>query len=227
MPDFTEEFLKDYGPQISAQLASTLGIREDVAQQLIPLVVPMILGGLKRQMQQHGGTDTQARAQRVNHILDKYGSSSVLDHIGEEFQSRAGTKTPDPRLGGLLGESGVQAAAMLSQQFNMDKTTAMKLIVMLTPIILGALTHKRDRSGKGTRGIAALIDQDGDDQILDDVAGFLMGRLLSSAGSPRSGEGGGGLLGSVLKEVMQPRCRQCGRPVDSGMTFCPGCGSRL
>ncbi len=35
----------------------------------------MILGGLKKQKDNHGGEE------RVDHILNKYGSSSVLDDI--------------------------------------------------------------------------------------------------------------------------------------------------
>lgn len=220
---FIEEFLKDYGSEVSGELSSNLGIDQDTALQMIPVVAPMILGGLKRQMEQHGGRNKKARANRANHILNKYGSASVLDHIGDEFHSRSRDRNPDPRLGGLLGESGVQAADTISKQFNLDKGTAMKLIVMLAPIILGALTNKRDKGRVGSRGIAALIDQDGDDHILDDVAGFLL-QGLSGSGSKSER---GGLLDGLLKGVMQPRCRRCGRPVDSSMEFCPGCGSRL
>lgn len=221
MTSFIEEFLKDYGPEVSEQMSSTLGIDQDIALRMIPVVAPMILGGLKRQMEQHGGRNKRARADRVNHILNKYGSASVLDHIDEEFSSRSRQRNPDPRLGGLLGESGVQAADTMSRRFNVDKGTAMKIIVMLTPIVLGALTNKRDKGGIGSRGIAALIDQDGDDSILDDVAGFLL-QELSGSDSQRSS-----LLGDLLSGIMQTRCRKCGRPVDSSMTFCPGCGSRL
>ncbi|MBU7041626.1 MAG: DUF937 domain-containing protein, partial [Theionarchaea archaeon] len=180
MVDFLEEFLKQYGGDVSKQLSSTVGIKQETALEMIPVVAPMILGGLKRQMEQHGGSDEQARAARVNHILNKYGSASVLDHVGEELQAKAGVRKPDPRLGGLLGDSGIQAADMMSSRFNIDKGTAMKIIVMLAPIILGALSQKRDAGGAGQRGSAALIDQDGDDQILDDVEGLLFQKLRGS-----------------------------------------------
>ena len=222
MTDFIEEFLKDYGPEVSSQLSSSLGIDRDTALQMIPVVAPMILGGLKRQMEQHGGQDKKARADRANHILNKYGSASVLDNIGGEFYTRSREKNPDPRLGGLLGDSGVQAADVISSKFKLDKGTAMKLIIMLAPIILGALSNKRDKGRIGSRGIASLIDQDGDDSILDDVAGLLLQRLVSSSDTRE----GGGLLG-LLDEMMQPRCPKCGRTIEKGMKFCPECGSRL
>jgi len=232
MADFIEEFLKDYGRDVSKQASSNLGIKQDVILQMIPVVAPMILAGLKKQMAQHGGSDQKARADRVNHILNKYGKASVLSDMDKELAMSAKEKKPDPRLGGLLGESGVQAADMMSNRFNIDKGMAMKLIVMLAPMILGALmlapmilgalTNKRDKGGVGTKGIASLIDQDGDDQIIDDVAGMLFKSLDSSRSSS-----GGGILGSLLSEVMQPRCQKCGSTIESKMKYCPECGSRL
>ncbi len=179
------------GPEVSNQLASTLGLDANTASQILPQVAPMILGGLKRQMEERGG------APRVDHILNKYGSASVLDDIGGLFGMQAENQNPDPRLGGLLGESGVQAANLLSQNLNLDRNTAMKIIPMLAPIILGFLTQKRDAGGAGSQGISALIDQDGDGNVLDDVAGFFM-RGLGGGQSSQTGGLLGGLLGAVM-----------------------------
>jgi hypothetical protein len=193
MPNFIEELMGSLGPEVSSQLSSTLGIDANTASQILPQVAPMILGGLKRQMEERGG------APRVDHILNKYGSASVLDDIGGLFGMQAKSQKPDPRLGGLLGESGVQAANLLSQNFNLDSNTAMKIIPMLAPIILGFLTQKRDAGGAGSQGIAALLDQDGDGSVLDDVAGLFM-RGLGGGQSPQ--QAGGGLLGDLLGAVM-------------------------
>ena len=100
MADFTTEFMKTMGPQVSTQLAGTLGIKKQTASQLVPSVLPLIMGGLKRQM------DTRGGAERANHILNKYGSASVLDGIGDLFAAKAAESNPDPRLGGLLGDAG-------------------------------------------------------------------------------------------------------------------------
>jgi hypothetical protein len=187
MSDFATEFMKSMGPQVSTQLAGTLGIKKQTASQLIPSVLPLIMGGLKRQM------DTRGGAERANLILNKYGSPSVLDGIGDLFASKAAEKTADPRLGGLLGEAGVSAASTLAGKFKLDSGTIMKAIVMLAPIILGYLSRKRDQGGLGAGGIGALIDRNGDGSILDDVAGF-----LGSSGGLPGGGGAGGLLGGLL-----------------------------
>jgi hypothetical protein len=47
-------------------------------------------------------------------------------------------------------------------------------------------------------GIANLIDQDGDGDILDDVAGFFMRGLAGGQGPQQAG----GLLGSLLGAVL-------------------------
>lgn len=185
MADFATEFMKSLGPQVSSQLAGSLGIKKQAANQLLPSVLPLIMGGLKRQMETRGG------AERANHILNKYGSASVLDDLGGLFSSKAAEANPDPRLGGLLGDAGVNAASTLAGRLKLDQGTIMKAIVMLAPVVLGALSRKRDQGGLGASGIGALIDQNGDGSILDDVAGFLV------QGLGRSGGQGGGLLGGL------------------------------
>ncbi len=184
MDEFTAEFMKQFGPDVTRNLSTTLGLKPKAARQVAPAVIPMILGGLKRQMQTQGGPD------RLNHILNKYGSADVLDRIDEEMSTRAQQADPDPRLGGLLGDSGVQATQAIGQRFGIDPQKLMGLIPMLAPLILGALSRKRDRGGSGLEGLASMIDRDGDGDILDDIGGFLSRGLDSG--------GGGGLLGGLL-----------------------------
>jgi hypothetical protein len=191
MASFVDEFMKSMGPEVSRQLSRQLGISKRTAAQLIPQVAPLILGGLKRQKDEQGG------APRVDHILNKYGDPGVLDHIGELFADKAREKNPDPRLGGLLGESGVEAANMMSKQYKMDQGTAARLIPMLAPIVLGFLTRKRDQGGSGSSGIASLLDHDGDGSVLDDVAGFLM-QGMAGGGGRRQGNVLGSLIGGLF-----------------------------
>ena len=188
MADFVSEFMEQFGPDVSRQLSSNLGLKQSAATQLIPQVIPMILGGLKRQMETQGG------AERLDHILNKYGSEDVLDQIGDVMSAKAQQANPDPQLGGLLGQSGVQASEMIGQKFGLSSQKAMSLIPMLAPLVLGALSRmKNQQGGAGLDGIASLIDRDGDGSILDDIAGFLLPAL---GGETSTGKGG--LLGSLL-----------------------------
>ena len=97
MANIAQEFMKSLGPEVSTQLAGSLGIKKQTATQIIPEVLPLILGGLKRQM------ETRAARTGRTIILNKYGSASVLDGIGDLFAEKAAEKKPDPKLGGLPG----------------------------------------------------------------------------------------------------------------------------
>lgn len=167
MSDFLGYFMSAGGSEAVSQLSKQLGIKKNVAAQIVPQVVPMILGGLKKQKDEKGGQP------RVDKILNKYGSADVLKDIAGILSSRAADKKTDASLGGLLGSAGLQATDVLSQKFKIDASTAQRIIPMLAPIILGALTKKRDAGGAGSGGIADLLDSDGDGSILDDITGFL------------------------------------------------------
>ncbi|HQU72894.1 MAG TPA: DUF937 domain-containing protein [Calditrichia bacterium] len=193
MSGFVDDLLGSMGPEISRQLSSSLNIDPKQAAGLIPAVAPLILGGLKRQSENFGGQD------RVDHILNKYGSPDVLGNLSDLFAQKKNDNTVDATLGGLLGDSGVQASNMLANQFNLDSSTASRIIPMLAPVILGFLTQKRDQGGMGSSGVSSLLDQNGDGSILDDVAGFLLkGVFGGSGGSSSSGGGLGGMLGGLL-----------------------------
>lgn len=191
MSGFVDEFMSTYGSKVSRDLSKSTGIKKGLLKKIIPHIAPLILSGLKKQKDERGGTD------RVDHILNKYGSSSVLDDIAGLFAAKSKESSPDPRLGGLLGESGIEATNQISNKFNISSDLATKLIPMLAPVILGALTKKRNQQNVGSSGIGALLDQDGDGSILDDVAGFIIGGLGKS-GRKKSGGLLGGLLGSLL-----------------------------
>jgi len=186
MAAFIDEFMKTYGPEVTRQMSASFDLDQDTVQKLIPQLAPLILGGLKRQKDDRGGDA------RVNHILNKYGDQSVLDNIRDLMASKASASSVDANLGGLLGSmGGVQAAQVLGKSMNIDASKIMKMIPALAPLILGALTRRRDTGGGGISGIGSLLDANGDGSIIDDVAGFLI------KGTASQGKGKG-ILGSLL-----------------------------
>lgn len=193
MANFVDEFMKNYGPEVTSQLSSNLGIDQTTVRKLIPQLAPLIISGLKKQKDERGGEA------RIDHILNKYGDQSALDNIKDLVASKVSDSSADANLGGLLGTGGgVQAAQALGQSMNIDASKIMKMIPALAPIILGALSRKRDSGGAGISGIGSLLDADGDGSILDDVAGFVL------KGGASQGKGKG-MLGSLLGGLFRPR----------------------
>jgi hypothetical protein len=194
MANFIDEFMKTYGPEVTRQMSSNFNVDQGTVQKLLPQLAPLILSGLKRQKDDRGGEE------RVNHILNKYGDSSVLNNIKDLVASRASDTNTDANLGGLLGTGGGNLAAQaLGKQMNIDSSVIQKMIPALAPLILGALTRKRDTSTSGISGIGSLLDADGDGSIIDDVAGFLM----KGGGSGTTQTKGKGILGSLLGGILR------------------------
>ena len=75
MPNLIEDFIGSLGPEVSQKLSKKTNLDEGTIQNLLPVVMPMILGGLKKQKDERGGEA------RVDHILNKYGSSSALNNM--------------------------------------------------------------------------------------------------------------------------------------------------
>jgi len=162
-------------------MSGNFNVDQGTVQKLLPQLAPLIIAGLKKQKDTRGGDE------RVDHILNKYGDSSVLDNIKGLIANKAQEQDVDPNLGGLLGDAGgIQAAQVLAKNMNVDASTIMKMIPALSPLILGALTKKRDTTARGISGVGAMLDADGDGSILDDVAGFLM-----KGGTSRTQSNGG------------------------------------
>jgi hypothetical protein len=194
MANFIDEFMKSYGPEVTRQMSSNLNVDQGTVAKLIPQLAPLIISGLKKQKDERGGDE------RVNHILNKYGDSSVLNNIKDLISSKVSDSSTDANLGGLLGTSGgALAAQTLGKQLNVDSSLIQKMIPALAPLILGALTKKRDTSSSGISGIGSLLDADGDGSIIDDVAGFLL------KGGSTSTTKGKGILGSLLGGILRKR----------------------
>jgi hypothetical protein len=82
MANFIDEFMKTYGPEVTKHMSSNLNVDQGTVQKLIPQLAPLILSGLKRQKDDRGGE------QRVDHILNKYGDSSVLNNIRDLISAK-------------------------------------------------------------------------------------------------------------------------------------------
>ena len=67
MAEFVNEFMMQFGPDVSLQVSANLGLTPKAARQ----VIPMILGGLKRQMETRGGGGSEGRGVLLGSLLGR------------------------------------------------------------------------------------------------------------------------------------------------------------
>ena len=183
MSDFISNLLGNLGGGAADKIGNSLGIDPKIIMAAIPIIAPMILGGLKNQSANNGGQD------RVDHILNKYGDPNVLDNVDGHIDETVKKDNFDSNLGGLIGNSGSQVTDVLTNKFNLDAGTASKIIPMIAPLIMGYLSKSKSENPEGSTGFASFLDQNGDGSVVDDVVGFFSGKdkncLLYTSPSPR------------------------------------------
>ena len=78
----------DQQEQTAAALSQKMGIGKGIAKQLLPMLVPIILGKLMKKGRQDTGTQT--RSGGIGAILDRNGNGSIIDDIAGMVLSRGG-----------------------------------------------------------------------------------------------------------------------------------------
>jgi hypothetical protein len=188
-----DELQQTHGSEIQRVLTQQLGLSPQQAAGALNKVGPLILGALKR--------DKDLRGE--DHVAGKVQQFGSVD-LSDPGATMSGAHAGDTDLGGLLGGKGNQASQQLAQHLGISTGTAMKIIPMLAPLIIGMLMKKGGGvpggtpgtgGGGGLGGLASILDRDGDGQILDDL-GALFG------GGPGSNKAGclSAILGGMLNK---------------------------
>ena len=186
---FLDDLYQEHGQSVQQRVSTELGIPADKAARALPTVAPIILAGLRREMDKGGPAHIESRITDLN-------NNGIPD---------------DEEVGGLLGGKGKEASALMANQLGISGAAASKLIPMLAPIIIGMLMKKgggaaggpagAGGAGGGLGGMAAILDRNGDGSILDDLSGLIskggVGDLLATGGAGKSG-----CLGSILGMLM-------------------------
>ena len=187
------------------QLSQTIGADEQQTRQAALAALPLMLGQLQRNASTPQGAQALAGALDRDHdggLLDNLGP--LLGMLGGG--AAAGGAAPASRAldaGGILGHifGGRQPAVEegVARASGLDRGQVMRLLMMLAPIVMSALARQRRQGGAdaaqlpdllgsaaqdaqrqapgGLMGaLSGLLDRDGDGNMLDDLAGGLLGR---------------------------------------------------
>ncbi|HZF41122.1 MAG TPA: DUF937 domain-containing protein [Blastocatellia bacterium] len=169
------------------QISQQLGAGEDETDSAIQSALPMLLGGLANKSASQSGASSLLAA------LDRDHDGSILDDLGGflgDYLSGRGQ--------GILSHIfGAQEGAVergVSQASGLDLSKVGPLLLMLAPIVMGALGRARREEGIGagdlprelgsaaqqTGGdqgllgaLSSMFDMNRDGSVVDDIAGML------------------------------------------------------
>jgi hypothetical protein len=176
--DMAQQYL---GQNEVAQISQQLGINPALAQTAIAAALPMIVGGMARHAANPEVADVIQEAARAH--------QDVPDDVGSVLQAGPPADVSDG--GGLLGrifgqhrdtvQQGVQQASGL------DSEKAKKLLMMLSPVVLGVLARHQFGGQNATQAnpgaIAGTLQQEAQTaQRQSPHLGGVLGNILGAMG---------------------------------------------
>ena len=176
------------------QLSGAIGASKDQTARAVSAAMPVLLEGLTRNASSGAGASSLLGA------LDRDHDGSILDDLAGYLGGGAtGAVAGDAILGHILGNRRRGVENGISRASGLDPAAVAKLLMMLAPIVMGAL-GKAQRSGGLDAGglfsmlegqqkrsqqaapdafgaLSKMLDADGDGSALDDVADLGTGLL--------------------------------------------------
>ena len=182
------------GQMIIQGASSQLGQDTNKTQSALSAAIPMLMGALKK-----NASDPNKASGLMDALMNKHDGSlldNVMDIFGGGNVNEEVVEDGDKILGHVLGEKKEVVAAAISKQNGIDMGSAMNILKMAAPIVMGMLgkqtreqqvsnpTDLTNNIGSMLGGnketeqhssfIEQILDADGDGSIVDDL--FNMGK---------------------------------------------------
>ncbi len=190
MSDLSSLLNSSIGKSLINVVTSKMGANPEQAQSALGATMPMILSALAKNASSADG------AKGIFDAIMKKHDGSILDNLDEAVTQDEVVEDGGGILGHIFGDKTEKVAGAVSQSSGMDLSSAMNIMKMAAPVIMGYLGRQTRQNNvsnpmdisnilSGMLGgqqaatrhqsfIEKLIDQDGDGSIMDDIAGMGM-----------------------------------------------------
>ncbi len=206
MPSLLDELESQFDDRAIGQIGQQLGVDHQTAAASVKAALPMLLGSLTRQ-----GSTEQGAAGLLS-MLDRDGDGSIMDDVMGYLSNGGGSTGAASKAGGgtldiFFGNRSDAVAKTLGNSTGMNSGSAMKLLAMLAPVVMGMLARQKSKQGFDLGGLTkalageknnlearmpgggdllgSLLDSDGDGSITDDLAEKGLGILKGFLGGGR------------------------------------------
>ncbi|MCF6168961.1 DUF937 domain-containing protein [Lutibacter sp.] len=194
----------DIGKTLISGASKQLGQNKTQTSSALSAAIPLILGAMKN------NASTPQGAEGLLKAISKKHDGGILDNLGGALENRDVLSDGSGILGHVFGGKEQNVAQAVSAKSGMDLGSAMNLLKMAAPVIMGVIGKQSKQQnindsngigdllggllGNGAQKeqslVTQLLDADGDGSAIDDLIGM-------ASGSKNKG-GLGGLLGGLF-----------------------------
>lgn len=179
-------------------ISQQVGADQDATAKAVSAALPMLVSALAKNSANEGGAASLLGA------LDRDHDGSILDDVGGFLGQGGNSSMGGAILGHMLGGRQSNAESAIGKASGLDAGQVSQIMAMLAPLVMGALSKKKQEGGLDAGGLASmlnqekarveadepdamgmvgrLLDADGDGDVSDDImklGGSLLGRMFS------------------------------------------------
>ncbi len=173
----------------TSQISQRIGADDASTSTAIQDAVPSLLAALSQEANRGDG---------LKQAVAKDHDGSIIDNLGGYLN---GSAQLNPRatdgsgiLNHVLGDRQETLARGISAKSGLDLGSAMNLLTLLAPVVMGMLGKKQQSGSTGGGGLGDILNREREDAQSSGGLGDLIGSVLGGG----SGGGIGDILGSVL-----------------------------
>ncbi len=175
------------GEQLVGSLSQGVGESPEKVGSALTTALPMLLGAMK-----NNSADEQGASGLLGALTGGKHDGSILDNIGSLAGNSEVLKDGAGILGHLFGGKEETVAQVVGAQSGLNTSSALNLLKMAAPVVMGFLGKKTQESGvSDSNGIGdmlggllggsgdgvqsmvtKLLDSDGDGSVIDDIVGM-------------------------------------------------------
>ena len=201
MAELIDLLNSDLGKNLINNASSQLGENKAKTTSAISAALPLILGALKN------NASTQKGAEGLLGALSNKHDGNILDNLADLLGNKDVLKDGAGILGHIFNSKQQNVAKAVSTRSGIDMNSAMSLLKMLAPVVMGYLGRQsRQKNIENANGVdnllgnllgsgaqkeqslvTQILDTDGDGSVIDDI--------ISMAAGGKKKAGLGGLFG--------------------------------
>jgi hypothetical protein len=174
------------GPNEINQISQQLGISPGVAQTAVSAALPMILAGMARHAQQPDGATTVDQAINAHANVPTDAARVIATSTPADVSTGSGGL-----LGRIFGSHRETVTGGVEQASGLDADQAKRLVLMLSPVLLGLLARRQfggaTGAAKSPDALSGTLQQEAQSAAQNAPhVGGLLGKLLSAVEGPRA-----------------------------------------